>query len=124
MLFLLTGAEKNMDFLGTKLWLEASDSSILHHPSSLYSFFQILIYQFSYLALMLIGVLESIDLALCIDTIGGSGLNLFVSRSPLKDEKAKYIYSVFENVAKSMNIPFKLVHKVLSFLSSIFIVFL
>jgi len=56
-------------------------------------------------------LLDSIDFAICLDTIGnGAGLKLHVSRSE-KDQKAKQIYDAFSSVADQMNIPFDIVHK-------------
>jgi len=72
-----------LNFAGTKYWLEKADQRLL----------------------------DSIDFALCLDTIGtGQGLKLHVSRSE-KDPKAKQIYEAFNITANLMNLPFEVIQK-------------
>lgn len=81
--FLLNGAEKNMNYLGTKHWLDNAESKMI----------------------------ESIEAAIFLDTLSGNELFLHVSRSPSKDDKAKKIYQLFQNIASEMNIPFQIIHR-------------
>uniref|UniRef100_A0A6B2L1F3 BOS complex subunit NCLN n=1 Tax=Arcella intermedia TaxID=1963864 RepID=A0A6B2L1F3_9EUKA len=82
LLFLLTGAGR-FNYVGTKLWLEKAEALLL----------------------------DSIDLVLCLDTIGGEdSVHFHVSRSE-KDLKAKQVYDAFSFVAAELGIDFEIVHK-------------
>lgn len=77
------GGAGRHNFAGTKAWLDTADAALL----------------------------ESVDFALCIDTIGTSkNLSLHVSRST-KDPKAAKIYEIFTSLAETYGIPFNVVHK-------------
>jgi len=90
-LFLLTGAGR-MNFVDTKLWLEKADPRLL----------------------------ETIEFAICLDSIGtGQGLNFHVSRSEKKDQKTKQIYDAFSSTAAQMNIPFEIVIKKINISSDV-----
>lgn len=81
-LFILTGAGR-FNFAGTKHWLRNIDSRVL----------------------------ESIEFALCLESLGhGDNLYLHVSRSP-KSTEIRNIYEQFRSTADLMNIPFEMIHK-------------
>lgn len=72
-----------MNYIGAENWLSKASSSLL----------------------------ESIEFALCIDSIGSSNiLNLYVSRPP-KTEELKHIYTTFEQVSKNYDVTFEIIHK-------------
>merc|ERR1712072_693854 len=80
--FVLTGAGR-MNFAGTRHWLERADARLL----------------------------ENIELALCLDTLGqGEGLYLHISK-PAKDPEIVKLYDEFRRTSAKMGIPFDLVHK-------------
>jgi hypothetical protein len=88
LLFLLTSADA-FNFWGTKYWVDNIDEKIL----------------------------ESIEFAICLDTLVGSATNnnnnsiyLHVSRPP-KEENIKRLYSKFNETAKALQIPFEIIQK-------------
>lgn len=83
LLFVLTSGGK-VNFAGARQWLSAAQHRTL----------------------------DSIDFALCLDTISGaSDLNLHVSRLPKRDPELARLHGSFIETAKEMDIKFKVVHK-------------
>lgn len=82
LVFVLTGAGR-LNFGGTKHWLEHADAQLL----------------------------ENVEFALCLDSIGsGDGLYFHISKPPKDPEIAK-MYSEFKRTAADMNIPFDVTHR-------------
>jgi len=80
--FVLTSAGP-LNFAGTAKWLEERSSA---------------------------GVLDTVEFALCLDSLDGSELYLHMSRPP-KDPSTQKIFESFNNTATALGIPFDLVHK-------------
>jgi len=83
-LFVLTSGGR-LNFAGTRHWIKELDPKIR----------------------------ESIEFALCLDTIGTSDpVHLHISK-PVQnlDENLRKLYQEFENQAKKMNLPFEIIHK-------------
>jgi len=72
-----------MNYIGSKKWLEERASS---------------------------GVLDNVEFALCLDSLGGDELYLHVSRPP-KDTAVQVIYDAFNEVAIQMEVPFSVAHR-------------
>lgn len=82
LLFLLSGGGR-MNFAGSKMWLDKTDSRIV----------------------------DGLDAAICLDTIGSAGgLNVHVSRTD-KDPKAKKLFEIFQTVSEEFKVPIEIVHK-------------
>jgi len=82
LVFVLTSAG-SLNYVGTSKWLDERSNA---------------------------GVLDSVEFALCLDSLAGSELYLHVSRPP-KEPATQKIYDAFTNTAAKMNISFEIVHK-------------
>jgi len=83
LLFVLTGAGK-LNFAGTKQWLQNTDMRLL----------------------------ESVEFALCLDTIGSGSEALYLHVSkPRKEPVVDALYTLVEDTAKQMDIPLSIVQK-------------
>jgi hypothetical protein len=82
MIFVLTAGGR-LNYAGTKQWLSYTDPRIV----------------------------DSVEFALCLDSIGASEKLHFHASKPLKDAGFNKIFSTFSAVAAEMNIPLEHVHK-------------
>jgi hypothetical protein len=81
LLFVATQGAR-LSYAGTRHWLDAADARLL----------------------------DALEFAVCLDSLGGAQLSLHVSRPP-KDAVTKRFYDAFTSVASAMSIPFEIVQR-------------
>eukprot|EP01122_Echinamoeba_exundans_P010322 TRINITY_DN3839_c0_g1_i1.p1 TRINITY_DN3839_c0_g1~~TRINITY_DN3839_c0_g1_i1.p1 ORF type:complete len:564 (+),score=156.74 TRINITY_DN3839_c0_g1_i1:51-1694(+) len=81
LLFVATQGAR-LSYAGTRQWLDAADARLL----------------------------DALEFAICLDSIGGAQLQLHVSRPP-KDAATKRFYDAFTTVASALSVPFEIVQR-------------